>query len=268
MLAGVIGWPVEHSRSPQIHQAAARATGVELDYTRFPVRPGDGARAARAMIPLGLRGLSVTMPHKEDVMAACDELSDSARRLQAVNHLTNDDGVIVGNNSDGAGFVAGFEYVTGSEIRGRTVAIMGSGGAARAIVDGCATAGASSVAVVARSDERATIAASVAAVASPAGDEALAAADIVVNATPLGMAHTEAEGQVAFSVESLRSTAVVVDIVYSPLVTPLLTNARARGLSTVDGLAMLAGQAAAQFSRWTGATPPLDALIDAAISTP
>ena len=264
MLAGVIGWPVEHSRSPQIHQAAARATDVELDYTRFPVRPGDGARAARAMVPLGLRGLSVTMPHKEEVMAACDELSDSAKRLQAVNHLTNDDGVIVGNNTDGDGFVSGFEFVTGSAMSGRTVAVMGSGGAARAIIDGCSTAGAASIAVIARSDERAAIAAALSPVAAPAGHDALGEVDIVVNATPVGMAHTDAEGKVALDVEVLRPAAVVVDIVYSPLETPLLVEARSRGLKTVDGLAMLAGQAAVQFSRWTGIAPPLDVLIEAA----
>ena len=99
MLAGVIGWPVEHSRSPAIHLAAAAATGVDLDYTRFAVPPGDGARAVAAMRPLSIRGLSVTMPHKEAVIPGCDELTPAAERLGAVNHLTNTDGVIVGTVS-------------------------------------------------------------------------------------------------------------------------------------------------------------------------
>lgn len=264
MLAGVMGWPVEHSRSPQIHTAAAHALGIDLSYVRFPVPPGEGAHAARAMIPLGIRGLSVTMPHKETVIEACDELTDSARRLRAVNHLTNEDGRILGNNTDGAGFVAGFEFVTGSSVRGKDVVVFGTGGAARAIIDGCEHAGASSVGVIGRSPDRAGDAASTSPIAAVVGVEALSRADIAINATPLGMAGTNTAGQIPFDARVLQPTAAVVDIVYSPLETPLLADARSRGLVVVDGLAMLAGQAAEQFHRWTGVQPPLDQLMSAA----
>ena len=265
MLAGVIGWPVEHSRSPAIHLAAANATGVDLDYTRFAVAPGDGARAVEAMRPLGIRGLSVTMPHKEAVISACDELTPAAERLGAVNHLTNTDGVIVGNNTDGDGFVLGFEHTTGEAVAAKSVLVYGSGGAARAIIDGCARAGATSIGVVARSSERAATAAAVAPeVATVVGLEDLGQANIVVNATPIGMAETHGAGQLAFAVDDLQNDAVVVDIVYSPLDTPLLVAARARGLTAVNGLAMLAGQASSQFSAWTGSVPPLETLIRAA----
>jgi len=104
MLAAVIGWPVEHSRSPAIHNAAAQAAGVDLVYTAMPVRPGDGAAAARSMRTLGLRGLSVTMPHKGDVIEALDTITPVADKLGAVNHITNTDGHLVGNNTDGDGF--------------------------------------------------------------------------------------------------------------------------------------------------------------------
>lgn len=265
MLAGVIGWPVEHSRSPAIHRAAATSTGVDLEYTRFPVAPGDAERAVAAMRPLGIRGLSVTMPHKEAVIPACDELTEAATRLHAVNHLTNTDGHIVGNNTDGDGFVLGFEYVTGQTVMGKRVAVYGSGGAARAIIDGCARNGATEVQVIARSPERAEAAARVApGVALVAGPQAIEAADVIVNATPVGMAHTPNAGGVAQPVDGLGDNAVVVDIVYSPLETPMLKLARERGLMTVDGLSMLAGQAAAQFYAWTGVEPPLDVLIEAA----
>lgn len=264
MLAGVIGWPVEHSRSPQIHTAAARACGVDLAYVRFPVRPGEGAHAARSMVPLGIRGLSVTMPHKEAVIDACDELTVAAQRLNAVNHLTNDDGRIVGNNTDGAGFVAGFEFVTNEEMAGKQVVVFGSGGAARAIVDGCARAGAASVGVIGRSPSRAESAASVAESARVVREGAFEYADVVVNATPVGMQGSPSEGESPFDVSRLRPSAIVVDIVYSPLVTPLLEAASKRGLRCVDGLAMLAGQAAEQFRQWTGVLPPLGELVTAA----
>lgn len=265
MLAGVIGWPVEHSRSPAIHGAAAAATGVDLDYTRFPVAPGDGARAVAAMRPLGIRGLSVTMPHKEAVIDGCDELTPAAQRLNAVNHLTNTDGKIVGNNTDGHGFVLGFESVTSRVIDGAHIAVFGSGGAARAIIDGCARAGASAVTVVARNEDRARSAAALAPdVATVGVVESLGEADVVVNATPLGMAGTSSEGALAFAVDHLKDETVVVDIVYSPLETPLLVASRSRGLATVDGLAMLAGQASSQFEAWTGVAPPLDVMIRAA----
>ena len=198
-------------------------------------------------------------------MSACDELSPSAQRLGAVNHLTNTDGTIVGNNTDGDGFVLGFEHTTGETLQGKTVAVYGSGGAARAIIDGCARAGASRIQVVARSAERAEIAASVSPeVAAVATVAALADAELVVNATPIGMAETPGEGRLAFPVAEFRDDAAVVDIVYSPLDTPLLVAARERKLLAVDGLAMLAGQASAQFTAWTGESPPLEVLIHAA----
>lgn len=245
--------------------AAAQATGVDLDYTRFPVAPGNGARAVAAMRPLGIRGLSVTMPHKESVISACDELTPAAQRLNAVNHLTNTDGTITGNNTDGDGFVLGFEFVTRRPIAGAHVAVFGAGGAARAIIDGCARAGASKVTVIARNEERGNSAAYVAPEVAVLGNtDCLAEVDLAVNATPVGMAETPAAGAMAFAVDELREDAVVVDIVYSPLETPLLAAARAKGLATVDGLAMLAGQASSQFTAWTGAAPPLDILIRAA----
>ena len=264
MLCGVIGWPVEHSRSPAIHNAAAAATGANLVYAAFPVAPGNGADAVQAVRSLGIRGLSVTMPHKADVIPALDNLTPVAEALGAVNHITNTDGHLVGNNTDGEGFLLGLKHSAGLEVGGTTVAVFGAGGAARSIIYACAQAGAD-VIVVARDPARAETARAV------GGDRAvlstmeqLGDADIVVNATPIGMAGTAAAVDVPFSVDHLRGDAVVVDIVYNPLETPLLSAAQARGLKTVDGLAMLVGQAAAQFTTWTGFTAPIDAMYAAA----
>lgn len=265
MLAGVIGWPIKHSRSPAIHNAAALATGVPLLYTIFPVRSGEAPRAIDSARVLGLRGLSVTMPHKADVIPALDELTPAAEALGAVNHVTNEDGVMIGNNTDGDGFVRGFRHETGRDLADQRIAVIGSGGAARAIIEATARNGAAHIDVIARSSDRAKVAASVGhGRAYVADHSALSEADVVVNSTSVGMAGTDQQDQVPFEVSLLGDSAVVVDIVYTPLATPLLNAARSRGLVGVDGLAMLAGQAAAQFETWTGEVPPLGALIEAA----
>lgn len=263
-LAAVIGWPVEHSRSPAIHNAAAKAAGVDLVYTALPVRPGDGAAAASAVRTLGIRGLSVTMPHKVDVIEALDEVTPVAQALGAVNHITNNEGHLVGNNTDGAGFVSGLRHDAGVDLDGKVVGVFGAGGAARAIIHACADEGAN-VIVVARDSERARQAAELGgADAQPGSIEEFATADVVVNATPLGMAETEQSGAVPFDVGALRDHAVVVDIVYHPLATPLLVAARERNLAVVDGLSMLVGQAAEQFEAWTGHSAPIEAMRQAA----
>ena len=264
-LAAVIGWPVEHSRSPAIHNAAAQATGADLVYTAFAVEPGNAVAAIDAMRTLGIRGLSVTMPHKEAVIPALDEITPVARALGAVNHITNSNGHLVGNNTDGEGFLIGLSH-HGVTVEGKTVAVVGSGGAARAIIHAVADAG-GNVVVIARNPDRAANAAAVGganASVGSAGD--IEAADIAVNATPLGMATSDPTTVTAmpFDPSMLSTSSVVVDIVYNPLETALLAQSRARGLQGVDGLAMLVGQAAAQFVAWTGLDAPFDVMMRAA----
>jgi len=263
-LAAVIGWPVEHSRSPAIHNAAARAAGVDLVYTAMAVRPGEAAEAAASMRTLGIRGLSVTMPHKVDVIDALDELTPVAQKLGAVNHITNTDGYLVGNNTDGEGFVLGLCHDAGiDDLTGKRVVVFGAGGAARAIVHACGDAGAE-VVVLARDHKRGETAAQMGSPNARTGSaDDLKAADIIVNATPVGMAGGELADATPFDVAALRDDAVVVDIVYDPLETPLLAQARAREMVVVDGLSMLVGQAAAQFEAWTGVSPSLEVMRQA-----
>ena len=263
----MIGWPVTHSRSPAIHTAAAAATDADLVYVAFPVAPTASAEAVAAMRTLGIRGFSVTMPHKELVLPHLDELTPTARELGAVNCITNTEGHLVGDNTDGDGFLLGLEHDSGRTIEGRRLVVVGAGGAARAIVRAAAHAGAADVTVLNRTHERAEVAA---ALAGPVGranaDDALASADVIVNATPCGMAGTDQADAVPFDVDATAPHAEIVDIVYNPRLTPLLAAARQSDRTAHGGLSMLAGQAAAQFASWTGVEPPLAALMAAAIA--
>ena len=260
-LAGVIGDPIRHSRSPAIFNAAFAATGLDWAYLAFEVPGGRADRALDAMRVLGLEGLSVTMPHKTDVAGLVDELSPQAARLDAVNCVARDGDRLIGHNTDGAGFLASLRIEAGFEVQGRRCVVVGAGGAARAVVLALAEAGAAEVVVANRSADRAADAAGLAGTSGRAIDlanlaSALAEAELLVNATSLGMdgASTpiSAEGLAALPDRSL-----VADLVYQPIVTPLLASATGRGLATLGGLGMLVHQAAAAFEHWTGTAAPV-----------
>lgn len=264
-VAGVIGDPVAHSLSPVIHNAAFAACGLDWVYVAFPVPRGSGAAAVAAVRHLGLAGLNVTMPHKTDAAGACDHLTDDAAALTSVNTVVaGPDGALLGDSTDGAGFLASLEE-RGVAVRNRRVLVIGAGGAARAVVLALGRAGAE-VAVAARRPRAAAAAAGLAPGGravdlAGAGDEA-EAASIVVNATPLGMAGEPPPLDPA----RLGPAHVVVDLVYHPAETPLLEAARARGAQAVGGLPMLVHQAARSFTLWTGVEAPLEAMRAAAES--
>jgi shikimate dehydrogenase len=266
-VAGVIGWPIRHSRSPAILNAAFAAAGLDWVYAAFAVPPGGGGDAVRAVRTLGLGGLSVTMPHKEDAAAAVDDLSDAAAALGAVNCVSVVDGRLVGDNTDGPGFVDAIRAELGVDLAGRRVVVLGAGGAARAIVRAAAVAGAASVQVVNRTEAKAEAAAALAgACGSVADAHAAADADVVVNATPVGMAGSSSK--LLVQPDWLHADQVVVDIVYHPARTPLLEAAAARGARTANGLGMLVHQAAHAFRAWTGEAAPIGAMAAAADPDP
>jgi shikimate dehydrogenase len=258
-VVGVIGDPVEHSRSPAMHNAAFGALGLDWVYVALPVARGQGAAAVRAVPALGLAGLNVTMPHKADAAAACDDLASEAVALGAVNTIVNADGTLVGHSTDGDGFLRalGDEDVV---VDGRSVLVVGAGGAARAITHALGRTGAT-VTVAARRPEAATSAATLApdAVAVGLDELALERFDIVVNATPLGMSGEAPP----FDPAGLHADQFVYDTVY-PTDTPLLREARARGARAAGGLRMLVHQGALSFALWTGIAPPLDVMRVAA----
>jgi shikimate dehydrogenase len=266
-LAAVIGAPVRHSLSPVVHNAAFAASGLDWTYLAFEVQPAALSDALDGVRALGIAGLSVTMPHKEDVARLVDDLSDDARLLGAVNCVVNDKGRLVGHNTDGAGFVGALGAELGVDPRGKRCLVVGAGGAARAVVLALARAGAATVVVAnrtrARAEEAAGLAGAAGRVAEPADVVAeVALADVVVNATSVGMGLPGA-ADVPFPPEALEPGQVVADIVYQPLVTPLVAAARARGVTAANGVSMLVHQAAVAFELWTGAPAPVDAMTAA-----
>lgn len=269
-LAAVIGSPVAHSRSPAIHEAAFRAVGLPWRYLAVEVPAGGAATALAAARVLGLRGLSVTMPLKEEAAALVDELEGPAAQLGAVNCVTPRGDRLIGANTDGPGFLDALAEA-GVDVAGRRCMVLGAGGAARAVVLAMAGAGAAEVAVAGRTPERVVAAAAVAGARGRIGAAADAAgADVVVNATPVGMAGRTATGLGALPLDPalLRPGQVVADLVYEPLETALLAAARAAGATPVGGLGMLVHQAAHAFRRWTGLEPPVAVMAAAASAFP
>lgn len=264
-VAGVIGHPIRHSRSPAIVGAALRSAGLDWAYAAFDVAPGEGPAAVAAMRTLGLGGLSVTMPHKHDVIEALDRLDPAAAALGAVNCIAWDGADLVGHNTDGPGLVASLR-ADGIDPAGRRCGLLGAGGAARSVAWALGEAGAAEVAVVNRTPAGAQVAA---ALAGPAGRVAeageLGDVDLLINATSVGMgAEPGAAGPVPLDPALLGPHHTVVDLVYTPLTTPLLAAASRAGARPIDGLGMLVHQAALAVVRWTGVAPDLDAMAAAA----
>ena len=262
-VAGVIGDPVRHSLSPVLHNAAFRALDLDWVYLAFEVAAGEGGAAVEAVRTLGIEGLSVTMPHKADVARAVDRLSPVAERLGAVNTVVRRGGVLVGESTDGEGFVAALRQDEGFDPAGKRCLVVGAGGAARAVVLALVEAGATEVVVAGRTPEKVAAAAALAADRGRVGTvEDAGDVDLVVNATPLGMG---GDPSLPIAPDRLAPGQVVADLVYSPLVTPLLEAARARGVVAVNGLGMLIHQAALAFRLWTGEDPPLEVMSAAAL---
>ena len=271
LLFAVIGDPVRHSLSPALHAAAIRASGIDAAYMAFEVAEGCAPEAIRGAVALGLAGLSVTMPHKQAVIAALDALDPVARRLDAVNCVSfagpARERVARGHNTDGDGFVDALVSELGVHPADHRVAVLGAGGAARSVVLALAEAGANEVIVINRSPERATLAAALAGARGRVGVvDDLTGADIVVNATSVGLGAREGDrnGPLPIDPGYLRSGQVVADLIYHPAATPLLLAAGQRGCRVMNGLGMLAHQAARQFAIWTGIRPPVDQMLAAA----
>jgi shikimate dehydrogenase len=282
-LAAVIGEPVRHSLSPVLHNAAFAALELDWVYVALPVRAGDAGRAVAGMGALGIEGLNVTMPHKAAAAAAVDRCSPTAARLGAVNTVVRSADGLLGESTDGEGFVTALRVDEGFDPAGARCLVVGAGGAARAVVLALAEAGAAEVVVVAR---RAAAAAAAAALAGPAGRVGTAeqadGCGLVVNATPLGMDAVVVElpgGGTPSAVDPPVAPAglpvpaaclgpgqVVADLVYQPIRTPFVEAARARGAVAVNGLGMLIHQAALSFRLWTGEDPPLEVLSAAALA--
>ncbi len=268
-LAGVVGWPIAHSRSPQLHGHWLRRYRIDGAYVPMSVLPDRVEQALRALPLLGFRGCNVTVPHKRAALTVADTADAFAMRVGAVNTLTvGVDGALGGSNTDGFGFL---ESVRTGAPTWRPPAgpalVVGAGGAARAIVAALIDAGVPEIRLANRTLSRGKdLAADLGGPIVPvAWKERSAAADgaaLLVNTTTLGM-----DGQPPLDLEltPLPVAAVVTDIVYTPLMTPLLSDAAARGNPVVDGLGMLLHQAVPGFAAWFGVEPTVDAALRDAV---
>jgi shikimate dehydrogenase len=263
-LAAVIGDPVRHSLSPTIHNAGFAALRLDWVYVALPVAAGRGAEAVAAMDVLGIDGLSVTMPHKVAVAGAVARRTGVAQRLGVVNCVFRDGADLVGDSTDGDGFVRSLRHHQDLSLTGARVMVLGTGGAARAIIEAVGRSEPAELVVVSRDPTRSRQAAGLAPAARAGEASEAGAMDVVVNATPVGMAGGPDPAGVPVPADQLRAGQVVVDIVYNPRRTPLLAAAEAAGATAVDGVGMLVHQAALAFEHWTGRTAPIGAMAAAA----
>jgi len=267
-LAGIIGDPIRHSLSPTIHNAAFAAVGLDWTYLAFEVPRGAAGAAIDAVRALGIDGLNVTMPHKADAAAAVDRLSPAAQVLGVVNTVVRDGSVLVGENTDGDGFINALRIDEGVDPAGMRCLVVGSGGAARSVVRALGVAGAAEVIVVARRADAAHAVAALASVGRVGRVEEADSVDLIVNATPIGMGEVVDLDALDLPVPADRLGAgqLVADLIYHPLVTPLVRAARERGAMAVNGIGMLVHQAAIAFRLWTGEDAPLEAMSAAVLA--
>ena len=271
MLAGVIGWPVAHSRSPLLHGHWIAEHGLRGAYVPLAVAPGRLEAALRGLGALGFAGCNITIPHKVEALRLVDRLEPLAQRIGAVNTIVvAADGALVGRNTDAFGFVQSLvEGHAGWQASAGPAVVLGAGGAARAVVAGLVDAGAREIRLLNRTAERARELAAELAPALGASchievlpwetrHEALGGAALLVNTTSQGM---HGQPPLELDLAALPRQAVVCDAVYVPLETPLLAAARARGHPVVDGLGMLMHQARPAFEAWFGLRPQVTAAL-------
>lgn len=267
-ILGVFGYPVEHSLSPAMHNAAIAALGLNYLYIPFSVLPEDIGPAIRSVVSLGIIGVNLTIPHKERVLPFLDRIAPEAQAVGAVNTVHNDKGELVGYNTDGEGFAGPLKALE-FELRGKRTVVLGAGGAARSVVSRLAREGAA-ITIVNRTLERAEqLAEQARSVAGTAGGarvdclgfcdhaglrDALAGAELLVNTTSVGMSpHV---GDIPpIPPQAFHPALFVYDLIYNPRETRLMTEARAAGCRTLNGVRMLAWQGAAAFEIWTGVRP-------------
>ncbi|HUJ17279.1 MAG TPA: shikimate dehydrogenase [Nitrospirota bacterium] len=266
---GIFGHPVEHTFSPGMHNAAFRKLGMNACYVPFAVHPERLAEAVGAVVPLNLRGVNITVPHKEKVIPYLHELSREAGLIGAVNTLEIREGRLIGHNTDGRGFLRSLGEQARFNPKGKSFLCIGSGGAARAVGFSLALAGASCIrfhdldhdkaGTLAR-DIRIKTRVDVQAITRESLATAAAGADCLINATPLGLRKADA---LPLPSSLIHARHLVCDLVYNPPQTPLLKQARARKARTLTGLGMLLYQGVIAFEIWTGVKAPVTVMQSA-----
>lgn len=264
-LTGVFGIPVDDNPTGVVEEAAYQACGLNYRYLTIEVKPEDLATAMASVKAFGMKGINLTMPHKVAVVPMLDELSDAAKIIGAVNTVVYENGKLFGENTDGKGFIRALKD-SGATVDGKTVTILGAGGAARAIAVECALNLASKIYIVNRSEERGRELVGILNEKTSASAEFIAwssnlkvpeGTEILINATSIGFSpNSSSRPDIDYS--SITDTMTVCDVVFSPADTEFLKSAGKQGAKTVNGLGMLASQAALNFTLWTGQEAPLE----------
>ena len=257
-LTGILGWPVEHSLSPAMHNAAFAALGLNWTYLAFAVTPERVGEAVRGLAAAGCSGLNVTIPHKQAVLEACSAVSPAVESIGAANTLIPDGaGGFRADNTDAEGFLRALDESLDDDVAGQRVLLIGAGGAGRAVAHAVRSRG-GYLLVANRTATKAAELGEPVAFEAEAINAAAAEAALVVNASSLGMGAAEVPAELPLV--GIGPGQVVNDLVYRPGGTPWLAAAAARGARTVDGLGMLLHQGAAAFERWTGVDAPVDVM--------
>ena len=271
-IVGVIGDPIEHSRSPQMHNAAFAKAGLDYVYVPFHVRPNDLAAAIAGFKAINIVGINVTLPHKQAVISHLTSISREAELIGAVNTLTFTDEGIHGDNTDAPGVLRALaENENMSVPVGENVVVLGAGGAARAVVVALALAGVASMTIANRTVERAVALAEEMGQKTGISMQGLGLADaqlpvavresmLLINTATVSM---DATHPLLISADWLQPNTIVYDIVYTPPVTPLMRAAAARGCETLGGIGMLVHQGAIAFEKWTGIAPCTETMREA-----
>ncbi len=269
-IVGLFGFPVRHTFSPPMHNAAFAAMGLDYVYLPFEVRPEDLSAAVKSLIPLGIAGVNVTIPHKEAVIPLLDEVSETADRIGSVNTIRVREGILKGFNTDAYGFETALLEEGRFSLSGKKIFVMGAGGASRAVSFQSALSGASELVIADVLPERAEALAAAVSDAVPACristcsveakilEKAVSGKDLFVNATPIGMKKTDPP---LIRVEWLAPTTTVFDVIYNPLETRLLREAAARGLAVANGIGMLVYQGVRAFEIFTDQKPPVQTML-------
>jgi len=273
-IVGIIGFPLGHSVSPAMHNAAYKELGLDYEYIPFEVEPEDLAQALPGLRALHIAGFNVTIPHKETIIPLLDDVTKLARTIGAVNTVVNQDGELIGYNTDGPGFIESLKEDANFEPEGKKAVILGAGGASRAVATMLAEAGALSLLISDIIEEKAKELAeytdgltktkcSWTKADSPLLRTEIQQADLLVNTTPLGM-HPDVNKSPLPEKLKLPKTLLVYDLVYNPAETKLLKTARAAGCKAVSGLGMLIRQGALAFTVFTGEEAPVETMWSAA----
>ena len=273
---GIIGYPIGHSISPLFQQAALDRLSVPHRYRAYEVHPDSVGGFIASLRSEDVLGINVTVPHKEVVLPFLDDIDDWAAEAGAVNTIVNRDGKLTGYNTDGYGFLRALTDEGGLNPAGKRVLVLGAGGSARGVVQALIRAEVGRLDIANRTLARAELLAELAEQRSvPAGaasldpgqlSEAAASADLIVNCTSLGMRHGPDETASPLAMQHIPARSLVYDLVYNPMLTPLLQAAQSAGAKTLGGISMLVYQGAASFELWLQSPAPVSAMMDAALA--